>query len=110
MGLDDRNRAMSWLKPTEEVLSDIRCVVGHTTDGPQCDVELSDEDQGDEDDTEPRAINTAHSLERQFVNGVSLDGPSTTEANVAKADRQPGEESGETRESQQPHDYMLLLE
>lgn len=76
---------------TEEALSNIARVLGHATNRPQCDIELSDKDEGDEDNTEPGTVDTAEGLEGQFFEGVALNLPSTTEANVAQADGQPGE-------------------
>lgn len=89
---------------TEEVGCDFARVLRHATDGPQCDVELGDEDNADEDDTEPGAVDTTKCLEGELVGGMALDLPSTTEANVAQADREPAEQGGETGEGQQPHD------
>jgi hypothetical protein len=51
------------------------------------DVELSDEDERDEGDSEPRSVDSSKGLERQLLDRVALDGPSLAKADVAQADR-----------------------
>lgn len=63
---------------------------------------LSDQDEADEEKTEPRAIDTANSLEGDLIQSVTLVSPSLAETDVGQADRAPGEESRQTRKSQEP--------
>ena len=92
---------------TEEVLGSIPRTIS-SANGPDGDVELSDEDKHDEDNTEPRSINTTKSLERQLIGRVALDSPSSSESDVAKADGEPGEEGGETGQGHEPADYNAV--
>jgi hypothetical protein len=62
-------------------------------------VELSDENEANEDESEPRAVNAAPSTERQLVDRVTLHPPRLAETDVAHANRSPGEERGQSGES-----------
>jgi hypothetical protein len=46
------------------------------------DVELGDENQDDEDDTEPRAVDTTHCFEWEFFQRVALDDPGLAESDA----------------------------
>lgn len=63
---------------------------------------LSNEDEHDEAETEPRAPDAEDGLEGQLVEGVAVVSPSVAEANVREADAAPGEESSETGQRLEP--------
>lgn len=63
---------------------------------------LSDENNHDEEETEPRSIDTTDSVEGDLVQGVAVIGPGFSESNVGQADGTPGEQGGETRKSKEP--------
>lgn len=65
-------------------------------------VELSDENDDNDNETKPRAVDTTSSLERNLVKGVAVVSPGLAETNVGQADGSPGEESGKTRERDEP--------
>lgn len=65
-------------------------------------IELSDEDQAQNDQRQPRAPNTTQGAEGELVNGVSLDLPGPPEAQVGDIDGHPGENRGKTRQRKQP--------
>lgn len=86
------------------------------------DVELGDENEDDEDESEPGADHAAESEEGELLKRVALLDPSAPEADagekrrssvsslseedhsdvLAQANRSPGEESGQARKSEEP--------
>jgi hypothetical protein len=68
---------------------------------------LSDEHEEDEEETEPRTVDTGDSLEGNLIESVTMVLPRAAEANVSKADGAPGEESGKTRKRKQPVEDLL---
>ena len=74
-------------------------VRGHRSDG---DVELGDEHEDDEDESDPRAVHTKDSLEGELVSGVAVILPGGAEADVGEADGAPGEERREARKGNEP--------
>lgn len=72
------------------------------TKWPDSDVELSNKDDNDHDETAPRTVDTTDGLEWNLVNGVTVIFPCASESDVCKADRSPGEESSETRQGKEP--------
>jgi len=69
---------------------------------PNSDVELSDKDETQEDETEPRSVDTSSGGERKLLDRVTLNLPGLSESNVAHADGHPGEDGGKTRKGQEP--------
>ena len=61
-------------------------------------VKLSNEDEANEDESEPRAVYAAQSPERQLVNRVTLHPPRLAETDVAHADRTPLEQRRQSGE------------
>jgi hypothetical protein len=59
-------------------------------------VELRDEDERDEEQSAPRAVDAAHGPEGKLLEGVTVVLPGGAEADVAEADRSPGKERRET--------------
>ena len=63
---------------------------------------LGDEDEAEEDETEPRTVDTSGGGEGKLLDRVSLSFPGGSESDVAHANRHPGEDGRETREGQEP--------
>ena len=63
---------------------------------------MSDEHNGNDENTNPRAIDTAGSLERNLVQSVSVIGPSLAETDVGHADGSPSEEGSKTGQGNEP--------
>ena len=61
-------------------------------------VELSDENEANEDESEPRAVNATQSPERQLVHRVTLHPPRLAETDVAHANRSPVEQRRQSGE------------
>lgn len=85
----------------EEVLSGLASTLV-AANGPDSDVELGDENKDDEEGTEARAVDTAEGTEGKLLDRVTLGLPGLTETNVCNTDREPGEQCGETRQSDEP--------
>lgn len=60
------------------------------------------ENETQEDETEPRSVDTSGGSEGKLLDGVTLNLPSLSESNVTHADGHPGENGGQTRKSQEP--------
>ena len=73
-----------------------------SANGRDSSIELSDEDEEDDEKTEIRTIDTADGLERNLIKGMPVVRPSFAEADMSQADGAPGEEGSETRQSEQP--------
>jgi hypothetical protein len=63
---------------------------------------LSNKDQDDDEETEPRSVDTTSSLEWDLVDGVAVVSPSLAETDVGKADGAPSEEGSKTGQSDEP--------
>lgn len=83
--------------------------IGLASKGPDGNPELGDEDNDVETEAEPGADEAGLGGEGELVEGVALDVPGATEANVSKADGAPGEDRGETRQCQHPVEGLVLL-
>ena len=59
-------------------------------------------DETQEDETEPRSVDTSSGGERKLLDRVTLNLPGLSESNVAHADGHPGEDGGKTRKGQEP--------
>jgi len=70
--------------------------------GDQMKSYLCHQDDDDNENTDPRANDTTSGLERNLIQGVSVVSPSLAEANMGEADGAPGEESGKSRERDEP--------
>jgi len=69
---------------------------------PQSDVELGDEAEDVERETDPRSGGTEHGSERQVVSGAASSSPSLSESDMGKADTSPREEVGQTGQGEEP--------
>lgn len=78
--------------------------VGRTTDGEQRDVELGNEAENVEHETDPGPDRAEHGSEREVVGRAAVHGPRLAEADVRVADATPGEEVGETGDGEQPRE------
>lgn len=87
------------------------CLVSHfaISDGSKSHPELDNEDQAIEGQPDPGTDNAGLRSEGQLVQGVALDLPGTTEADVGKADRAPGEDGRQTRNGHHPLEGGGLL-
>lgn len=68
---------------------------------------LSDEDENDENEADPGAIDAANSCEGNLVNRVAVVSPGSPEADVGNTDATPGEQRGQTGQGDQPVEYNL---
>ena len=68
---------------------------------------LSDEDKEDDEETDPRAIDTTNSLEWDLIKGVAMVHPGLSEANMSQADGAPGKERSKTRKRKKPVEDCL---
>lgn len=75
----------------------------------ESDPELGDQDQAVEAKADPRANDTGLGAESQLFQSVALQLPGTAESDVAEADRAPGEDGGQTRDSHHPVESISLL-
>lgn len=66
---------------------------------------LGDKGKDIEEKTEPASPDTADSLERNLVKGVSVVLPGLAETNVRKADGAPSEKGGKTGEREKPVEH-----
>jgi len=76
--------------------------IGGTADREERDVELGDEAEDVERETDPGPDCAEHGSEREVVGRAAVHGPRLAEADVGVADAAPGEEVGETGDGQKP--------
>ena len=70
---------------------------------------LGNEDNDDDYESQPRAVDTTDGFERYLVEGVSVVGPGLAETDMGQADGTPGEEGGHTRKLNQPTEDNLTI-
>lgn len=63
---------------------------------------LSDQDENDKNETEPRTVDAKDSAERQFLESVAVICPSLTESDMCETDAAPRKQCSETRQSEKP--------
>ena len=85
-----------------EIRLEERFGVGLASDREQRDVELGNEAEDVEPETDPGADGAEHGRERQVVGGAAVHGPRFAEADMREADAAPGEEVGQPGDGQQP--------
>lgn len=68
---------------------------------------LSDKNNDDDEETEPRSVDTTGSLEWDLINSVTVVSPGLAEADMGEADGAPGEESSKTGQSNEPVEDSL---
>ena len=82
-------------------LEESHCI-GRAADREERDVELGDEAENVERETDPGPDGTEHGSEGEVVGRTAVHGPSFAEADVRVADAAPGEEVGEAGDGQKP--------
>lgn len=70
--------------------------VNTSSEGPDGNVELGNQDEDNHANTDPRTNNTESSLEGDFINRVTLVGPCLTETDMSSADGTPSEEGSQS--------------
>lgn len=63
---------------------------------------LSDQDENDKNETEPRTVDAKDSAERQFLERVAVICPSLTESDMCETDAAPRKQCSETRQREKP--------
>jgi hypothetical protein len=78
-----------------------------TTTYPGCDVELRNETNDVEGQTDVTSPHTGKGSERKLFHMMALMDPSLSKANMCKADAAPGEEAGNTGERKEPVEELV---